>query len=115
MQHSIPYTPQHNGVAVRKNRILREMATCMMEFKTLPPNFWAEAINYASYIHNRVPHNNIDGFTPFEAWSGNILDVSHFRIFASRAWARIPLDKRRALEPQIQECLFIGYFEYSKG
>ena len=37
MKHSIPYTPQQNGVAERKNRSLKEMATCMMEAKTLPP------------------------------------------------------------------------------
>ena len=39
MQHSIPYTPQQNGVAERKNRSLKEMATCMMEAKTLPPKY----------------------------------------------------------------------------
>ena len=50
MQHSIPYTPQQNGVAERKNRSLKEMATCMMEAKTLPPKFWDEAINYEVYI-----------------------------------------------------------------
>ena len=42
MQHSIPYTPQQNGVAKRKNRSLKQMATCMMEAKTLPPKFWAK-------------------------------------------------------------------------
>ena len=50
MQHSIPYTPQQNGVAERKNRSLKEMETCMMEDKTFPPIFWDEAIKYASYI-----------------------------------------------------------------
>ena len=50
MQHSIPYTPQQNGVAERKNRSLKEMATCMMEDKILPPKFWSEAINCVSYI-----------------------------------------------------------------
>ena len=35
----------------------------MMEAKNLPPNFWAEAINCASYIHNRLPHKNLDGMT----------------------------------------------------
>ena len=49
MQHSIPYTPQQNGVAERKNRSL-EMATCMMEAKNLPPKYWDEAINCAAYI-----------------------------------------------------------------
>ena len=67
MHHSIPYTPQQNGVAERKNRSLKEMETCMMEAKNLPPNFWAEVINYASYIYNRVPHKHLDGMTPLEA------------------------------------------------
>ena len=31
MQHSVPYTPQQNGVVERKNKALKEMATCMME------------------------------------------------------------------------------------
>ena len=56
MQHSIPYTPQENGVAERNNRSLKEMATCMMEAKTLPPKFWAKDINCAPYIQNRVLH-----------------------------------------------------------
>ena len=56
MQNLIPYTPQQNGVAERKNILVKEMETCMMEAKNLPPKFWAEAINCASYIHNRVPH-----------------------------------------------------------
>ena len=87
----------------------------MMEAKNFPPKFWAEAINCAAYIHNRVPHKHLDGMTPFEAWSGHKLDVTHFRIFASRAWARIPTEKRKALQPQSQECLFFGYFEIQKG
>ena len=91
------------------------MATYMMESNTLTPNFLVEAINCASYIQNRVPHKKLDGVTPFEAWIGYKPDASHFRIFASRAWARIPLDKRRVLEPQIQEFLFVRYSKYSKG
>ena len=43
-----------------------------------------------------VPHKQLDGMTPFEAWSGYKPDVTHFRIFGSRAWARIPTEKRKA-------------------
>ena len=41
--------------------------------------------------------------------------MTHFRIFGSKAWARIPTKKRKELQPQSQECLFVGYSEYSKG
>ena len=82
----------------------------MMEAKTLPPNFWAEAINCVSYIQNRVPHKQLDGMTPFESSSGHKPDVIHLRIFGSKAWAIIPTEKGKALQPQIQECLFVGYF-----
>ena len=61
-----------------------------------------------------VPHKHLDGMTPFEAWSGHKPDVTHFRIFGSRAWARIPIEKRKDLQPQSQECLFVGYSEDSK-
>ena len=37
MQHSTPYTPQQNGVAERKNRSLKEMATCIIEVRELNP------------------------------------------------------------------------------
>ena len=87
----------------------------MMEAKTLPPKYWAEAINCVAYIQNRVPHKQLDGITPLEAWSGHKPDVTHFGIFGSKAWARIPTEKRKALQPQSQQCLFVGYSKDSKG
>ena len=96
MEHSVPYTPQHNGVAERKNRSLKEMATCLLQYKNIPPSLWEEAVNYASYIQNRVPHNSVVGATSFEALHGHKPNVSHLRVFISKAWARIPMDKRKA-------------------
>ena len=60
-------------------------------------------------------HKNLDGMTPFEAWSGNKPDATHFKIFGSKDWDRIPTEKRKDLQPQSQECLFVGNYEYSKG
>ena len=53
--------------------------------------------------------------TPFESYFGHKPDVSNFKVFVSTTWDRIPLDKRKYLQPQIIECLFIGYIEESKG
>ena len=50
MEHSVPYTPWHNGVAERKNISLKEMATCLLQAKNLPHSLWAEVVNCASYI-----------------------------------------------------------------
>ena len=66
MENSVPYTPQQNGVAERKNRSLKEMATCLLHAKLLPPSLWAEAVNCASFLQNRVPHKSMVGVTPFE-------------------------------------------------
>ena len=50
LQHTIPYSPQQNGVAERKNRSLKEMANSMIHSKSLAPQYWGKAINCAYYI-----------------------------------------------------------------
>ena len=87
----------------------------MMKEKVLNPNIWYEDINYASYVQNITPHKYFDGKTPYEAWSGHKPNVSHFRVFGSKAWTRIPPKKRKDLQPQTNECIMVGYFEYQKG
>ena len=115
MQHSIPYTPQQNGVAERKNRSLKEMATYMLEAKNFPPKFWAEAIKCASYIQNRVPRKHLDGMTPFEAWSGHKLDVTHFRILAQRLGLEFQLKRGRLRNPKAKSAYLLGIINIQKG
>ena len=87
IQHSIPYTPQQNSVAERKDRSLKEMTTCMLEAKGLDAILWDEAMNVAANIQNRVPHSSVKGKTPFEAYFGHKPNVSNFRVFGSTSWA----------------------------
>eukprot|EP00253_Pinus_taeda_P035879 PITA_35879 len=115
MQHTVPYTPQQNGVAERKNRTLKEMANCMLQSKELSLNYWAEAVNCANYILNRTPTKALKNITPEEAWSSIKPDVSHFHVFGSEAWAHIPDEKRKALEPKSEKCIFVGYSEDVKA
>ena len=115
MQHTVPYTPQQNGVAERKNHTLKEMANCMLQSKGLSLNFWAEAINCANYIINRTPTKVLENITLEEAWSSIKPNVSHFRVFGSEAWAHIRDEKHKALEPKSENCIFIGYSKDVKG
>jgi transposase InsO family protein len=96
MQHTIPYTPQQNGVAKRKNRTLKEMATAIQS-KGLSLNYWVEAINCENYIVNHTPTKALKNITLKEVWNKINLDVSHFLVFGSVAWAHIPYEKRKSL------------------
>ncbi|GKA95833.1 ribonuclease H-like domain-containing protein [Tanacetum coccineum] len=53
-EFSVARTPQQNGVAERKNRTLIEAARTMLADSLLPIPFWAEAVNTACYVLNRV-------------------------------------------------------------
>ena len=81
MQHLVSYTPQQNGVAERKNRALKDMATCMMEDQDLSPKIWDEAIKCFAYIQKMDLHKSVKGKTPYEAWFGHKPNISHFMIF----------------------------------
>jgi hypothetical protein len=87
----------------------------MLHAKSLPHRLWAEALNYETYIQNKSPHRFVKDKTPYEAWSGLKPKVTHFLIFGSCAWARIPFEKRKALDPQSIECIFVGYPDDVKG
>ncbi|GJS29639.1 retrovirus-related pol polyprotein from transposon TNT 1-94 [Tanacetum coccineum] len=69
-EFNVARTPQQNGVAERKNKTLIEAARTMLADSLLPTTFWAEAVNTACYVQNRVlvtkPHNK----TPYELLLG---------------------------------------------
>jgi transposase InsO family protein len=49
-QMTIPYTPQHNGFAERKNMTLVDMVNAMLLNANLPNNLWGEALRTACHI-----------------------------------------------------------------
>ncbi|GJX73018.1 putative ribonuclease H-like domain-containing protein [Tanacetum coccineum] len=53
-EFSVARTPQQNGVAERRNRKLIEAAIIMLVDSKLPTTFWAEVVNTACYVQNRV-------------------------------------------------------------
>jgi hypothetical protein len=91
------------------------MANCMIQSKGLSLQYWAEAINCENYIVNRTPTKALKNITPEEAWTKIKPYVSHFRVFGSIAWAHIPNEKRKTLQPKSEKCIFVGYSEDVKG
>jgi len=43
------YTPQLNGVAERKNRMILDMARSLLKAKKLPKQYWVEAVSCGIY------------------------------------------------------------------
>nr|GEX76712.1 ribonuclease H-like domain-containing protein [Tanacetum cinerariifolium] len=82
-EFSVPRTPWQNGIVERKNRTLIEAARTMLADSLLPIPFWAEAVNTAYYVQNKVlvtkPHNK----TPYELLHGRTPNIGFMRPFGS--------------------------------
>jgi hypothetical protein len=72
----------------------------------LPACLWAEAISYTTYIKNRVLSRTAQ-LTPYEYWNEKKPDMTHIRIFGSKAYVRNPTVSSK-LEPRSQEGFFVG-------
>lgn len=98
-ERAAPYTPQHNGVAERRNLTLEELARCMLQHAGLGDEFWAEAIYYANCIANLAPTKAVKDITPYEAWHGNAPSVADLHVFGCRALTRVQTDDIGKFDP----------------
>ena len=108
------YVKQGNGIAERENRILCDTARSLLHATDLSKDeknwLWAEAVNTAAYIRNRVPNNRTgDTVTPYERWHKTKPDVSHVRVFGSAAFVKIPEQKRKQFDPKSRKTVLVGY------
>ena len=65
---------------------LVELTQAMILSTKMPTFLWPEAIIHATYLCNRTHMQALDVKTPFEAWCGCKLDVSHLQEFGSPVW-----------------------------
>ncbi|GAU33536.1 hypothetical protein TSUD_143290 [Trifolium subterraneum] len=104
-----PYTPQHNGLAERRNRSILDMARSMVKQKGLPHRFWGEAVSTAVYILNRSPTKKLIDKVPEEVWSKCKPSVTHFKVFGSLNYKHVPDARRKKLDGKSEPMVFVGY------
>jgi hypothetical protein len=114
-RHSTRNRPQQNGVAERANRTMAEDISAMLFEAKMPPSLWGEALTAQIHVWNRLPTSSLKGITPHEAWFKRKPDVSHFRIWRCLAYVFIQKDKRKSLQPHMEQCVFVGYPTGYKG
>ncbi|GJX68620.1 putative ribonuclease H-like domain-containing protein [Tanacetum coccineum] len=114
-EFSVARTPQQNGVAERRNRTLIEAARTMLADSKLPTTFWAEAVNTACYVQNRVlvvkPHNK----TPYELFRGRTPALSFMRPFGCHVTILNTLDHLGKFDGKSDDGFFVGYSLNSKA
>ncbi|KAK0600566.1 hypothetical protein LWI29_016181 [Acer saccharum] len=108
-EFSAPRTPQQNGVVERKNRVLQEMARVMLNSKKVPRNLWAEAVNTACYVSNRVFKRPGTKQTSYELWKGKKPNVSYFHTFGSKCYILNDRDHLGKFDAKSDVGLFLGY------
>nr|GFA16350.1 hypothetical protein [Tanacetum cinerariifolium] len=108
-------TPQQNGVAERRNRTFIEAVRIMLADAKLPVTFWAEAVNTACYVQNRVLVNKSHNKTTYELFNGRSPAIGFLKPFGCHVMILNTLDNLGKFEEKRDEGYFIGYSMSSKA
>ena len=58
-QKIVPYTPQQNVIAERKNKTLLNVARSMLKTRQMEQRLWEHAIAITFYLQNKTPHTTL--------------------------------------------------------
>ena len=114
-QTTVRYAHQTNGTVERSIRTVITMARCLLYHASLEKRFWAEAVETAIYLRNRLPSARIPEKSPFELIYGKKPTLTHLRVFGCYAYALIPKERCKKWDPKAIKCIFVGYEESSKA
>nr|GEU83489.1 hypothetical protein [Tanacetum cinerariifolium] len=104
-----------NGVAKRRNRTLIEAARTMLADAKLPVTFWAEVVNTACYVQNRVLVNKSQNKTSYELFNSRTPTIGFLKPFGCHVMILNTLDNLGKFEAKGDEGYFIGYSMSSKS
>ncbi|GJV36065.1 putative ribonuclease H-like domain-containing protein [Tanacetum coccineum] len=114
-EFSVARTPQQNAVAERRNRTLIEAVRTILVDSKLPTTFWAEAINTACYMLNRVlvikPHTK----TPYELIRGRTPLIDFMKPFGCPITILNTRDHLGKFDGKPDEGFFVGYSVVSRA
>ncbi|XP_073039009.1 uncharacterized protein [Primulina eburnea] len=114
-EFSAPKTPQQNGIAERKNRILQEMARVMLSSKNISKRFWAEALNTACHISNLVYLRSGSTMTSYEIILGKRPKLKYFHFFGCVCYVLNDRDHLAKFDSKSDKCIFLGYSSNSRA
>nr|GEY39747.1 retrovirus-related Pol polyprotein from transposon TNT 1-94 [Tanacetum cinerariifolium] len=115
MEYSNARTPQQNRVAKRKNMTFIEAARTMLADSFLPTTFWAEIINTACYVPNRVLVTKPQNKTPYEHLISKQPIISYLRPFGCHVTILNTIDQLAKFDGKSDSGFLVGYSLNSKA
>ncbi|KAI3795129.1 hypothetical protein L1987_37775 [Smallanthus sonchifolius] len=112
-EFSVPYVPQQNGVAERNNRTLVETACTMLVDSKFPVTFWAEAVNTACHVLNRVLTFKGHNKTCYELLNNQKPNLEYLLPFGNPCTLLKVRDVPTKFSAKAIEGIFRGYIENS--
>ena len=112
-KETMAYHSETNAIIERLNRTLQNIARTAMigaELKGL----WGDAIKWAAYTKNRIPHESLTNMTPAEIFLlKEVPTRDNLRPFGQRVMIHIYKDQREGgrWAPRAQEARIVGYTE----
>lgn len=106
---------QFIGLAERKIRTIIEKAKSLLIDADFDNCLWAEAVNTAVYMENRMVSSVLDNKTPYEIWTGKMPSVGHFRMFGSTVMVHMAIEEKLKRHHSSKKCRMVGYCETSKS
>lgn len=96
IRYAAPYIYKENGLAKQRWRTIVTIKDLMLIDSGLPNGFWAEAMETANYLRNKLStriksHKEV---IPEELWTGQKQNLQHICIFGSLTLRNIPEEKR---------------------
>nr|GEX75473.1 hypothetical protein [Tanacetum cinerariifolium] len=96
-------------------RSLIKAARTMLADAKLPLTFWAEAVNTACYVQNRVLVNKAHNKTPYELFNGRTPAIGFLKPFGCLVMILNTLDNLGKFKEKGDEGYFLGYSMSSKA
>ncbi|KAL4014323.1 hypothetical protein IC575_026525 [Cucumis melo] len=85
----------------------------MIHAKNLSLCFWAEAVNTACHIHNRVTIRTRTTVTLYELWKDRKRNVKYFHVFGSTCYILADREYRQKWDTKSEQGIFFGYSQNS--